>query len=184
MGKGIILVTDSCLLMPMLKTVLYLDGRLVVGGMTIIVNLQIRWNIITRTSANFVRFSSLYCWTCIHIFIIFPFFLGGGASWPWSYGSWIYNYLCNQCLSPLMLWVGISIRARCTLCDQVCQWLATGLWFSPGTPVSSINKTDNHDIAEILLKVALNTTTLTLSPIIILVVWESFCLFVSGDYHC
>jgi hypothetical protein len=26
-----------------------------------------------------------------------------GLSWPWSYGSWIYNYLCNQCLSPLML---------------------------------------------------------------------------------
>jgi hypothetical protein len=21
------------------------------------------------------------------------------------YGSWIYNYLCNQCLSPLKLWV-------------------------------------------------------------------------------
>jgi len=36
-----------------------------------------------------------------------------GKSWPWSYGSWIYNYLCNQCLSPLM-WVWISIRARCT----------------------------------------------------------------------
>ena len=28
-----------------------------------------------------------------------------GSSWPCSYGSWIYNYLCNQCLSPLMLWV-------------------------------------------------------------------------------
>jgi hypothetical protein len=28
-----------------------------------------------------------------------------GPSWLWSYGSWIYNYLCNQCLSPLMLWV-------------------------------------------------------------------------------
>ena len=69
-----------------------------------------------------------------------------------------YNYLCNQCLSPLMLWVRISIRARCTtLCDKVCQWLATGLWFSQGTPVSSTNKTDHHDIAEILLKVALNT---------------------------
>jgi hypothetical protein len=25
----------------------------------------------------------------------------------WSYGSWIYNYLCNQCTSPLMLWVRI-----------------------------------------------------------------------------
>ena len=33
----------------------------------------------------------------------------------------------------------------------------TGLWFSPGTPVSSNNKTDRHDIAEILLKVSLNT---------------------------
>jgi hypothetical protein len=81
-----------------------------------------------------------------------------GPSWLWSYGSWIYIYLCNQCLSPLMLWVRISIRARCTtLCDNVCQWLATGQWFSPDTPVSSINKTDRHDITEILLKVALNT---------------------------
>ena len=30
-------------------------------------------------------------------------------------------------------------------------------WFFPGTAVSSINKTDCHDITEILLKVALNT---------------------------
>jgi hypothetical protein len=30
-------------------------------------------------------------------------------------------------------------------------------WFSPGTPVSSTNKTDRHDITKILLKVALNT---------------------------
>jgi hypothetical protein len=33
---------------------------------------------------------------------------------------------------------------------------------SPGTLVSFTNKTDSHDIAEILLKVALNTKTLTL----------------------
>ena len=65
--------------------------------------------------------------------------------------------MCNQCLSPLRLLVRISIRTRCTtLCDKVCQWLVTGLWFSPGTPVSSTNKTDLHDITEILLKVALN----------------------------
>ena len=32
-----------------------------------------------------------------------------------------------------------------------------GQWFSPGSPVSSTNKTDRHDITEILLKVALNT---------------------------
>jgi hypothetical protein len=33
--------------------------------------------------------------------------------------------------------------------------LAQGRWFSPGTPASSTTKTDHHDIAEILLKVAL-----------------------------
>ena len=44
-----------------------------------------------------------------------------------------------------------------TLCDKVCQWLAIGRWFSPGTPVTPTNKTELHDIAEILLKVPLNT---------------------------
>jgi hypothetical protein len=52
-----------------------------------------------------------------------------------------------------------------TLCDKVCQWLVTGRWFSP---VSSINKTDSHDKTEILLKVALNTITLTLAPSLII----------------
>jgi hypothetical protein len=33
---------------------------------------------------------------------------------------------------------------------------ADGRWLSPDTPVSSTTKTDRHDIAEILLKVALN----------------------------
>ena len=66
-----------------------------------------------------------------------------GQSWLWLYGSWIYNYLCNQCLSPLMLWVRILIRARCTTCDR--------------SVIFSTNKTDCHDITEILLKVALNT---------------------------
>jgi hypothetical protein len=46
-----------------------------------------------------------------------------------------------------------------TLCDKVCQWLATGRWFSLGTPASSTNKTDSHDITEILLKVTLNAKT-------------------------
>ena len=40
---------------------------------------------------------------------------------------------------------------------NVCQWLTTGQWFYQGTPVSPTNKTDLHDITEILLKVALNT---------------------------
>jgi hypothetical protein len=36
-------------------------------------------------------------------------------------------------------------------------------WFSLGTPVSSTNKTDRHDITEILLKVALNSLQLFIS---------------------
>jgi hypothetical protein len=47
-----------------------------------------------------------------------------------------------------------------TLCEKVCQCVSAGMLFSPGTPFSCTNKTDRHDIAEILLKVALNTTTL------------------------
>jgi len=43
------------------------------------------------------------------------------------------------------------------VCDKVCQWLATGRWFSLGTPVFSTNITNRHDITEILLKVALNS---------------------------
>jgi hypothetical protein len=35
--------------------------------------------------------------------------------------------------------------------------LAHGRWFAPGTPASSTTKTGRYNIAEILLKVALNT---------------------------
>ena len=41
--------------------------------------------------------------------------------------------------------------------DKVYQLLSHGRWFSPGTPASSTTKTGRHDIAEELLKVALNT---------------------------
>jgi hypothetical protein len=41
--------------------------------------------------------------------------------------------------------------------DKVYQLLAHGQWFSSGTPASSTTKTGHHDIAEILLKVALST---------------------------
>jgi hypothetical protein len=41
--------------------------------------------------------------------------------------------------------------------DKVYQLLAHGRWFSPGAPASSTTKTGRHDIAEILLKVALST---------------------------
>jgi hypothetical protein len=39
--------------------------------------------------------------------------------------------------------------------------LAHGRWFTPDIPASSTTKTGRHDIAEILLKVALNTKNQT-----------------------
>ena len=73
-------------------------------------------------------------------------------------------FLCNQWLSPLTLRVRILLKRSVLdtiLCDKVCQWLVASQWFSLGTPVSSTNKTDLHNITEILLKVALNTINQT-----------------------
>ena len=49
-----------------------------------------------------------------------------------------------------------------TLCDNVCP--PTGRWIFP---VSSTNKTDRHDITEILLKVVLNTNKPIIKNIIV-----------------
>jgi hypothetical protein len=53
-----------------------------------------------------------------------------------------------------------------------------GQWFSLGTLVSSTNKIDRHDIAEILLKVALNITTVTLNILMLAFCIMYFVLFV------
>jgi hypothetical protein len=37
-----------------------------------------------------------------------------GPPWSWSCDSWIYNYLCIQCLSQVKLCVRIPLIARCT----------------------------------------------------------------------
>jgi len=53
----------------------------------------------------------------------------------WSHDGWIYNYLCNQCLSPQTLWDRPRtwwIVLDTTLCDKVCQWLATGRYIFSG----------------------------------------------------
>ena len=55
----------------------------------------------------------------------------------------------------------VSYKKRCTplaaTSDKVYQLLAHGRWFSVGILASSITKTGRHDIAEILLKMVLNT---------------------------
>ena len=66
--------------------------------------------------------------------------------------------LKNDCfIPPIWLIQSVPVTTNIVGLNPVCQWQAPGRWFSPGTLVSSINKTDRHDITEILLKVALST---------------------------
>ena len=71
-----------------------------------------------------------------------------------SLATYLLMYFCS-CPFTLDSRVRIPLRRGVfvtTLCDEVCQSVV----FS-GYSGSSINKTDRHDITEILLKVALNT---------------------------
>jgi hypothetical protein len=67
---------------------------------------------------------------------------------PITNTSWVHARLCK-------LQKGCTRLAAAS--DKVYQLFAHGRWFSPGTPASFTTKTRRHDIAEILLKVALNT---------------------------
>ena len=74
--------------------------------------------------------------------------------------------LPNNSYKPITNKVWISVRLcksekGCTrlaaASDKAYQLVAYGRWFSPGTPASSTTINGRHYIAEILLKVALNT---------------------------
>jgi hypothetical protein len=85
---------------------------------------------------------------------------------PITNTAWVHARLCK-------------LQKRCTRLaaarDKVYQLLAHGRWFSPVTPASSTTKTGRHDIAEILLKVALNTINQSLNHIFILKIKIFFC---------
>jgi hypothetical protein len=83
-----------------------------------------------------------------------------GPGWFNELVSWI----TNNSYKPITntAWVRAllcKLQKGCTrlaaAIDKVYQLLGPGRWFSPGTPASSTTKTGRHDIAEILLKVAL-----------------------------
>ena len=75
---------------------------------------------------------------------------------PITYTAWVPAQLCK-----------LQKRVHLTSLpsDKVYQLLAQGQWFSPGTPASSTTKTGRQDIAEILLKVALNSINQSIKPI-------------------
>jgi len=86
------------------------------------------------------------------------------------FGAWVAQWVrsldltTHTSLSPIRRGFTrsfVNYKKGCTrlaaASDKVFQLLAQGRWFSPGTPAPSTTKTGRHDIAEILLKVALNT---------------------------
>ena len=75
--------------------------------------------------------------------------------------SWVVGLSNNSCKPTTWVRARLcKLQKKCTrlaaASDKVYQLLAHGRWFSPGTPASSTTKTGCHDIAEKLLKVALN----------------------------
>ena len=70
-------------------------------------------------------------------------------SWSWSYGSWIYNNLFSQCLSPLTLWHRTSLMSKCTRYN-IMRWNLLVTWgrsvVSSGTPHFSTDKTYRYNI--------------------------------------
>jgi hypothetical protein len=72
-----------------------------------------------------------------------------GSSWSCSCGSWINNYLWNQCLLPLKLWVRNPFTARCIRYKHYVIKFVSDLrqvgGFNRSTLVSSSNKTNHND---------------------------------------
>ena len=106
-----------------------------------IIGLCVSWfvlsiHIIIADTVTFYRFSmsKLYFLYRFRLLFLVQLLIIGGPSWSWSHGGRIYNYICNQYMLPLTLWVRIPLRRGAfdaTLCDKVCQCLAVGRWFSP-----------------------------------------------------
>jgi hypothetical protein len=75
--------------------------------------------------------------------------------WSWSYGSWIYNYIFNQWISHLKLWVWTPLMARCTrynimwwslsiACCRSVVFLVSSLHFPEFATLFTIISETNH----------------------------------------
>jgi hypothetical protein len=69
---------------------------------------QLYCSLIETPSATYYIFSCQIMIMFISVIIIYISCIWEFWGPLWSYGSWI--YLCNQCLSPLTLWVRIPLR--------------------------------------------------------------------------
>ena len=80
------------------------------------------------------------------------------------YGSWIYSYLCNQCMSASSCEFESRLDEVYSIQHYVIKFVCVWRLVRGFRRLSSTSKTERHDITEILLKVALHTIAL-LSPL-------------------
>ena len=96
-------------------------------------------------------------------------------SWSESYDSWIYN-LPVQSVPITTKVVSLNpVHGEVYSIHYVTKFVRDcdrSMFFFPGTPVSSTNKTDRQDIAELLLKMA--PSIITLIPILLSLFCRSF----------
>ena len=88
-------------------------------------------------------------------------------SWPWSHGSWIYNYKCTYTISAYHHWSEFESRSGRSVQHYVIKIYDRSVVFS-GYSGCSTNKIDRHDITKILLKVALSTIKQTYKQTVII----------------
>ena len=69
----------------------------------------------------------------------------------------IANAIQIEFVNSLLKWWQSKAKPKPDRPNQGNRFIFVFLWFSPGTSVSFTNKTDRHDIAEILLKVTYST---------------------------
>jgi hypothetical protein len=150
MHNEFIYLSTICLGLIIISWIFGLIVRLTLSPWTSRLPTWIGWmlRIVSLTTYS----GSVYTW----VFSFCPV----GPSWSWSYGNWIYNYIWNQFLLPLTLWVRIPPRVRCTrfisdlqqvggllrMFSVTCsrsvvfcgcyQWLAAGRWSSADVPVT------------------------------------------------
>jgi hypothetical protein len=106
--------TNTVLYLPLIsKKSVYINGLLM--GHTQIVDFILKRGLIGAQIPNgLCRVLLVVCQQISSInthFFYLKSYVYFGWSWLRWYGSWIFNYLCYQCLSPLKFWIQIS---RCT----------------------------------------------------------------------
>ena len=129
----------------------------------------------------------IFVWVCFKFDISLSFIVCGALVDQWVRSL---DLTTHTSLSPIRRGFApgfVNYKKVCTrlaaASDKVYQLLAHGRWFSLGHPASSTTKTGSHDIAEILLKMALNTKNQINQPSEVWTPWLGHKKYLSSIHY-